>query len=80
MQPIEIPADWNGSALLTIDEFCSLARLPQATVHAWQSRGSGPRFWRFNGNGRLYTTVDEVRRWIAPSTVVMDVRETGGRL
>ncbi len=27
MQPIEIPADWNGSALLTIDEFCSLARL-----------------------------------------------------
>lgn len=80
MQPIEIPADWNGSALLTIDEFCSLAQLPHATVHAWQPRGSGPRFWRFNGTGRLYTTVDEVRRWIAPSPVVRDVRETGGRL
>ncbi len=80
MQPIDIPADWNGSALLTIDEFCILAQLPQATVHAWRSRGCGPRFWRFNGTGRLYTTVDEVRRWIAPSTLVMDVRETGGRL
>ena len=75
LRPIHIPAAWNGSALLTIEEFCSMARTPQGTVRAWQSRGTGPRFWRFNGTGRLYTTVDEVRRWIAPSIAAMDVRD-----
>ena len=81
MRPIHIPAAWNGSALLTIEEFCSLARTPQGTVRAWQSRGTGPRFWRFNGTGRLYTTVDEVRRWVAPRSAAIDLRdgELGGR-
>ena len=81
MQTIDIPAEWNGSALLTLEEFCSLARTPQGTVRAWQSLGTGPRFWRFNGTGRLYTTVDEVRRWIAPPVVAMDVPdgESGDR-
>lgn len=65
--PIEIPDNWNDSALLTFEEFCSLIRTPQRTVRDWRRRGVGPRFWRFNGTGRLYTTVAEVRRFLSPA-------------
>lgn len=67
MDPIDIPTDWNDSALLTFEEFCALVHIPPRTVRDWRRRGVGPRFWRFNGTGRLYTTVAEVRRWIAPA-------------
>ena len=66
MNPIDIPAEWNDSALLTFEEFCALIHIPQRTVRDWRRRGVGPRFWRFNGTGRLYTTVAEVRRFTDP--------------
>lgn len=66
MIPIDIPTDWNDSALLTFEEFCVLVRIPPRTVRDWRRRGVGPRFWRFNGTGRLYTTVAEVRRFLSP--------------
>ncbi|GAA3663611.1 hypothetical protein GCM10022237_24490 [Nocardioides ginsengisoli] len=66
MNPIDIPAEWNDSALLTFEEFCALIHIPQRTVRDWRRRGVGPRFWRFNGTGRLYTTVAEVRRFTNP--------------
>ena len=79
MEPIDIPADWNDAALLTFEEFCSLIRTPQRTVRDWRRRGVGPRFWKFNGTGRLYTTVAEVRCWIAPALAGSTQRSTGGR-
>ncbi|MFC7501453.1 helix-turn-helix domain-containing protein [Nocardioides sp. CPCC 206347] len=66
MIPIDIPTDWNDSALLTFEEFCALVRIPPRTVRDWRRRGVGPRFWRFNGTGRLYTTVAEVRSFLSP--------------
>lgn len=67
MIPIDIPTDWNDSALVTFEEFCALVRIPPRTVRDWRRRGVGPRFWRFNGTGRLYTTVAEVRRFLSPA-------------
>jgi len=56
MEPIQIPDEWHDRGLLTFEEFCTLVRTPQRTV--------GPPFWRFNGTGRLYTTVAEIRRFL----------------
>jgi hypothetical protein len=42
------------------------ARTPQRTVRDWRRLNRGPRYWRFNGNGRLYTTVAELRRFLEP--------------
>lgn len=69
MDPIDIPTDWNDRALLTFEEFCALIHIPPRTVRDWRRRDVGPRFWRFNGTGRLYTTVAEVRRFLNPINV-----------
>ena len=65
MQHIDIPDAMDDATLLSIEEFCALARpATQATQKVYQHE-SRPRFWRFNGTGRLYTTAGEVRRSLA---------------
>ncbi|HET7760762.1 hypothetical protein [Phycicoccus sp.] len=64
MHPIEVPTHWDDTALLTFEQFCTLIHTPQRTVRDWRRRGVGPRWSRFNGTGRLYTTVAETRRWL----------------
>ena len=55
--------------LILFEEFCELIRTPQRTVRDWRRRGVGPRWTRFQGVGRLYVTVAEVRRFLALATV-----------
>ena len=52
----------------------------QPRIHASSEHGRR-HFCADGGTGRLYTTVDEVRRWIAPPVVAMDVPdgESGDR-
>ncbi len=57
MNPIQVPAEWDDNGILLFEEFCAFIRTPQRTVRDWKRRGIGPRWWRFNGTGRLYTTV-----------------------
>jgi hypothetical protein len=65
MSPITIPDDWDDNGLILFEDFCKLFRTPQRTAYDWRRRGTGPRWWRFNGTGRLYTTVGELRRWLS---------------
>ena len=59
MHPIEIPDALDDSTLLTIEELCAMARPEAREVY---QRDSAPRIWRYNGTGRLCTTVREVHR------------------
>ena len=63
--PISIPEDWDDNGILLFEEFCAFIRTPQRTVRSWcrEERGC-PRWYRFNGSGRLYTTVGELRRFL----------------
>lgn len=70
MQLIHVPHEWDDNALLLFEEFCDLMKLPPRTVRDWRQRNVGPRFRRFQGVGRLYVTVGEVRRFLASSTTV----------
>lgn len=63
MTPITIPDDWDDNAIILFEEFCAFIRTPQRTVRCWRQENRGPTWWRFNGNGRLYTTVAELRRF-----------------
>ncbi len=65
MSPIHIPREWDDNDVLYFEEFCTFVRTPQRTARDWKRRGIGPRWWRINGNGRLYTTVAELRRFLA---------------
>jgi hypothetical protein len=65
MEPIQIPPEWDDRGLITFEEFCALIRVPQRTVPDWRRRGVGPRWARFDGCGRLYISVAEVRRFLA---------------
>lgn len=62
--PIEIPAEWDDNDIALSEEFCSLIRTPQRTDRWWRAEEHGPQWWRFNGTGRLYTTVADIRRFI----------------
>ncbi|GGF36370.1 hypothetical protein GCM10011519_07350 [Marmoricola endophyticus] len=66
--PIHVPEEWHDNALLTFEDFCTLIRTPQRTVRDWRRRGVGPRWARFDGTGRLYVRVAEVRRLVASAT------------
>ncbi len=62
--PISVPEEWDDNAILLFEEFCAFIRTPQRTVREWRRLRRGPRWWRFIGNGRLYTTVAELRRFL----------------
>lgn len=62
--PIHVPSEWDDNDIMLFEEFCSFIRTPQRTVRDWRQRGVGPRWLRFNGTGRLYTTVAELRRFL----------------
>ena len=64
MSPIHIPPEWDDNDVLYFEEFCTFVRTPQRTARDWKRRGIGPHWWRINGNGRLYTTVAELRRFL----------------
>ena len=74
MIPIQIPAEWDDDGLMLFEEFCDLIKTPQRTVRDWRRRGVGPRWTRFQGVGRLYITVGEVRRFLTSATTTR--RET----
>ncbi|MEP9384231.1 hypothetical protein [Nocardioides sp. KR10-350] len=57
--PIHIPDEWDDNDILLFEEFCTFIRTRPRTVRCWRVEGRGPCWWRFNGNGRLYTTVAE---------------------
>lgn len=62
--PIQVPIEWDDNSILLFEEFCQFIRTPQRTVRYWRIENRGPRWWRYNGNGRLYTTVAELRRFL----------------
>ena len=64
MQPIHIPEEWHDDALLTFDQFCELSDTPARTARGWRRSRVGPEWCRFEGCGRLYITVAEVRRCV----------------
>ena len=62
--PIHVPHDWDDQGLLTFEKFCSLIQTPPRTVRDWRRRGTGPRWTKLEGSGRLYVTVAETRRFL----------------
>ena len=62
--PIHVPHEWDDQGLLTFEKFCSLIQTPPRTVRDWRRRGTGPRWTKLDGAGRLYITVAETRRFL----------------
>ena len=62
-EPIHVPEKWHDHDLLTFEQFCALIHTPPRTVRDWRRRAVGPRWTKLDGNGRLYITVAEVRRF-----------------
>ena len=62
--PIRVPDEWDDNGIILFEEFCAFIRTPQRTVREWRRCGRGPTWHRFNGNGRLYVTVAELRRFL----------------
>lgn len=61
---VESRKEWDDNGIILFEEFCTLIRTPQRTVREWRRRNRGPTWHRFNGNGRLYITVAELRRFL----------------
>ena len=64
-RPIEVPAHWNDHALLGITEFADLIGFPVRTVRDWRRRDVGPTFLPLPPSNRIFTTVAEVRTFLA---------------
>lgn len=82
MQPIHIPEEWHDDALLTFDQFCELSDTPARTARGWRRSRVGPEWCRFEGCGRLYITVAEVRRCVSgdfPNERVAGSSQSQGR-
>ena len=62
--PISVPEDWDDNGIILLEEFCAFIPTPQRTVREWRRLNRGPTWHRFNGNGRLYITVAELRRFL----------------
>ncbi|GAB3994430.1 hypothetical protein [Nocardioides marmoraquaticus] len=60
----DIPSEIDDRYPLTIEEFCDLTQVPLQAVRRWLHDGSGPMWAPFNGNGRLYITAGEARRFV----------------
>lgn len=68
LRPIHVPEDWHDQDLLTFEQFCELIQIPPRTVRDWRRRGTGPRWSRLEGSGRLYMTVGDLRRFVHPTS------------
>jgi hypothetical protein len=82
MGPIHIPGEWHDHDLLTFEQFCELIHIPPRTVRDWRRRDIGPRWSTFEGCGRLYIVVAEVRRFVngaLPSERVAESTRRQGR-
>ena len=77
MNPIQVPAEWDDNGHLVVRRVLRIH--PHTPTHRprLERRGLGPRWWRFNGTGRLYTTVAELRRFLRPA--ITSSREAGNR-
>ncbi len=64
-KPIEVPAHWNDHALLGLTEFADLIGFPVRTVRDWRRRDVGPTFLPLPPSNRIFTTVGEVRTFLA---------------
>ncbi|MFC6712656.1 hypothetical protein [Branchiibius cervicis] len=64
IKPIGVPNDWDNDHLLLFKDFCTIIQTPERTVREWRRCGRGPQWQRFNGNGALYLTVGELRRFL----------------
>lgn len=64
MVPIQIHTEWDDNGIVLLEVFPALIKTPLLTVHEWLQQGRGPHFWRFNGTGKPYTTVGEIRRFL----------------
>lgn len=62
--PIYVPEELDDNGIILFEEFCAFIRTPQRTVRCWRAENRGPTWRRFNGNGRLYITVAELRRFL----------------
>lgn len=62
--PINVPEEWDDNGFIWFEEFCAFIREPQHTVRSWRQAGRGPTWHRFNGIGRLFITVAELRRFL----------------
>lgn len=63
--PIIVPEEWDDNGTLLFEEFCTFIQTPEHTVRSWREKGRAvPRWYRFNGHGRLYTTVRDLRRFV----------------
>ena len=78
MIPIQIPQEWSDNGLITFEEFCDLIRTPQRTVRDWRRRGVGPQWARFDGCGRLYIRVADVRRFLSSAAPTRREERVGG--
>ena len=64
-RPIGVPAHWDDHALLGITEFADLIGFPVRTVRDWRRRDVGPTFLPLPPSNRIFTTVAEVRTFLA---------------
>jgi hypothetical protein len=48
----------------SFERFCSLIQTPPRTIRDRRKRGSGPRWTKLEGSGRLYVTVAGTRRFL----------------
>lgn len=76
LHPIHVPDEWRDHDLLTFEQFCALIQIPARTVRDWRRRGTGPRFTKLDGTGRLYLTVAETRRFLRIATGSTSPTET----
>ena len=62
--PIHIPNHWADEDTLTFEDCCQILQVPQRTARDWRRRRVGPRWFKLEGTGRLYSTVAELRRFL----------------
>ncbi len=67
MQLKQIPEEWHDRDQLTFEPILPAHTAPR-TVRDWRRCGLGPHWSRFEGCGRFYITVAEVRRFASSAT------------
>ena len=62
IRPVPLVGD-DGDVILTFQQWCNLAGLPESTARELRSRGQGPRCVNLTGK-KLGVTLAEHRRWM----------------